>query len=121
MVVLEAMAAGNPVVAVDAPGVRDVVIEGENGYLVPEGDLDGFVARSVEVLSNPAEAERLSLGGRDRARELSLARTTKKVEELYRWAKRQPAGVRDAPFAMLQDVIKYHFNKLGQEIDDFLV
>ena len=50
MVVLEAMAAGLPVVAVDAPGVRDVVSEEENGFLVPEGDADAFAARVRQVL-----------------------------------------------------------------------
>ena len=41
-VVLEAMAAGVPVVATDIPGTRELVSAGETGYLVPVGDRAGF-------------------------------------------------------------------------------
>lgn len=42
LVALEASAAGTPVVASDLEGVRDAVIDGETGLLVPEGDVRGF-------------------------------------------------------------------------------
>ncbi|MCB0360899.1 MAG: glycosyltransferase, partial [Bdellovibrionales bacterium] len=43
MVLAEAMAAGVPVVAVDAPGVNDVVCDGKNGVLLPAQDRGSFV------------------------------------------------------------------------------
>lgn len=43
MVLTEAMAAGLPVVAIDAPGVREVVKDKQNGRLLPKENLDEFV------------------------------------------------------------------------------
>ncbi|MDN5871292.1 MAG: glycosyltransferase [Nitrococcus sp.] len=53
MVLAEAMAAGLPVVAVDAPGVREIVMDGYNGYLLPALDAKAFALalRNVIVLS----------------------------------------------------------------------
>ncbi|HSL91226.1 MAG TPA: glycosyltransferase, partial [Candidatus Limnocylindrales bacterium] len=42
MVLAESMAAGVPVVAVDAPGVREIVRDGENGRLLPRVDREAF-------------------------------------------------------------------------------
>ena len=50
MVLAEAMAAGVPVVAVDAPGAREVVHSGENGELIPEDDEAEFAAALGRVL-----------------------------------------------------------------------
>ena len=49
LVVTEAMAAGIPVVAVDAPGVREVVKDGVNGRLIINENIEDFVA-SLEWL-----------------------------------------------------------------------
>ncbi|MFH1313435.1 MAG: glycosyltransferase family 4 protein [Candidatus Eisenbacteria bacterium] len=50
--VIEANACGAPVIASDVPGLRDAVVDGETGFLVPYGDIDGFAARIKQVLSN---------------------------------------------------------------------
>lgn len=62
---LESMATGRPVVINDAPGLRDYVIDGENGWLTPMGDPRAMSERILAVLADPAEAA--ALGRRARA------------------------------------------------------
>lgn len=84
-VVLEAMAAGIPVVATDIPGNRDLVIPGKTGYLVPVGDRAGL-AQHANLLLNDATL-RAALGGAGKARALSEFTVEKMVSrfaELYR-------------------------------------
>jgi D-inositol-3-phosphate glycosyltransferase len=50
--VIEANACGTPVIASDVPGLRDAVVDGKTGFLVPFGDVEGFAARMIEVLEN---------------------------------------------------------------------
>ncbi|PWG61023.1 glycosyltransferase [Spiribacter halobius] len=56
MVLAEAMAAGLPVVALDAPGAREVVRDGENGRLLREQDEAAFAAALTELLALDGEA-----------------------------------------------------------------
>ena len=58
----EAEASGTPVVAFDAPGVRESVSHGESGFLVPWGDVKALAERLVQVLTDPELRERLSEG-----------------------------------------------------------
>jgi glycosyltransferase involved in cell wall biosynthesis len=84
MVVTEAMAAGTPVVAVDASGVREVVRDGENGRLLPREDLEGFVSALAWVAGlSPEERRRLGEGIGRAAEEFSMPRTAAKTLVLY--------------------------------------
>jgi len=60
LTVIEANALGTPVVASDAPGLRDSVRHGETGYLVAPGDVDAFAARIGELLTEDALVQRMS-------------------------------------------------------------
>ncbi len=59
VVLLEAMAAGTPVVASDLDGYRNVARSGADGLLVPPGDPRALATALGEVLSNPSCAEAL--------------------------------------------------------------
>ncbi|MBI4364495.1 MAG: N-acetyl-alpha-D-glucosaminyl L-malate synthase BshA, partial [Candidatus Latescibacteria bacterium] len=50
---LEAMSAGVPVIGTTAEGLPELIREGESGYLLPVGDVEGMARRSIEVLSDP--------------------------------------------------------------------
>jgi glycosyltransferase involved in cell wall biosynthesis len=58
--VIESNAVGTPVVASDAPGLRDSVRDGETGFLVPVDDVAAFAARIAELLLDDERAERMS-------------------------------------------------------------
>jgi glycosyltransferase involved in cell wall biosynthesis len=64
---LEAMAAGLPIVATDAPGCREAVREGENGLLVPVRDSAALAAALRRLIGDPDLRSRLGAAGRRRA------------------------------------------------------
>ena len=61
-VVVEAFCRGRGAVASRVGGIPDLVEDGENGLLVPPGDLDALADALVRVLTDPALAERLGAG-----------------------------------------------------------
>jgi glycosyltransferase involved in cell wall biosynthesis len=78
--VLEAGAAGLPVVATRHEGIADVVVDGETGLLVEEGDVDGMGDALVELLTDPERARRIGRAARERVELLfSLESTTERL------------------------------------------
>ncbi len=63
-VILEAMAMGKPVVATDVGGIKEVVIDSVNGYLVPIDDPQLFARRIVHLLDHPDLRQRMGSEGR---------------------------------------------------------
>jgi glycosyltransferase involved in cell wall biosynthesis len=62
--VLEAMAMARAIVTTDAPGCRETVIEGENGFLVPPRDAGALYAAMLRFVEEPALAEEMGLRSR---------------------------------------------------------
>jgi glycosyltransferase involved in cell wall biosynthesis len=65
---MEAMAAGVPVVASDIPANRELVADGETGFLVKVGDCPAFSQFADRILADPELARRLGEAGRERMR-----------------------------------------------------
>lgn len=81
--ILEAMAAGLPLVVTDVPGIRGVVGPDREGLVVPCGD-PRALASAMERLSGDGELRRrLSDGGRVTSRQYSWATVTSSYLELY--------------------------------------
>ena len=80
---VEAMAAGVPVVATDIPGYREVVSDGVEGLMVPPRDPEALAAGLVRVLTGPQLAARLGEAGRERARTFDWSIVVDRLEELY--------------------------------------
>jgi glycosyltransferase involved in cell wall biosynthesis len=82
--VLEAMAAGRPVVASRLPGLAEVVAEGETGFLVPRGDKAALARRTRLLLDDPARRRQMGEAARQRAREhFGVAAMVRRFAELY--------------------------------------
>ena len=83
--IIEALAAGRPVVATDVGGVSDVVDEGETGFLVPAGDTDALAAQLALLASDPECRETMGRLGRERAlHRYAVERLVDDVDALYR-------------------------------------
>lgn len=82
--VVEAMAAGRPVVATEVGGVPDAVVEGETGFLVTAGD-DAALARSLQrLLGDAGLTARLGSAGASRARAaFHVDEVVRSLEALY--------------------------------------
>lgn len=70
VVLLEAMASGLPVVSTRCGGPETIVSQGETGYLVPLGDIQGFAAAMRSILEDEPRSRRMG----SRARELAEKR-----------------------------------------------
>ncbi|MBJ6802447.1 glycosyltransferase family 4 protein [Geomonas propionica] len=66
LVVLEAMAAGKPVVATDCGGPREMVVEGETGLLVPVADAAALAEGIARLAQDPELCTEMGLAGRKR-------------------------------------------------------
>jgi sugar transferase (PEP-CTERM/EpsH1 system associated) len=85
LTLIEAMAAGLPVVATRVGGVAEVVEHGKTGFLVPAGDVAGLAERMVHLADNAAERTDLGQRGRSRAEALfSEDAMIARYDRLYR-------------------------------------
>ncbi len=97
MVLTEAMAACRPVVALDAPGVREVVKDGYNGRLLKQRSTSDFAAAVAQLASiSPRRRERLRQAACETAQRFSMDRCARKLLDVYKHVlKQQPLGPRD--------------------------
>lgn len=83
-VLVEALAAGVPVVAMAVDGVSEVVRDGENGFLVAPHDVEGVATRVAAILADDALRSRLSAGTASGLEEFGREVMVRQQEELYR-------------------------------------
>jgi glycosyltransferase involved in cell wall biosynthesis len=82
-VLVEAMAAGKPVVASRVGGIPDLVRHGETGYLVPPADEKALADGIKKLLDDPAKAKQMGLRGQEHCRKFSLEAMIEKLDNLY--------------------------------------
>ena len=91
---LEAMRCGLPVVAFDAGGIREWLLDGVNGFLVPWRDRAAFGARVDALLRDKALARRLGENGRQLANErFNFAAYIDGLENLFTQVAAQPPAI----------------------------
>jgi glycosyltransferase involved in cell wall biosynthesis len=100
---LEAMRCGLPVVAFDAGGIREWLLDGVNGFLVPWMDRATFAARVNTLLLDKPFARRLGENGRRIANErFNFAAYIDGLENLFTRAATEPAGTLVKPHGVTQ-------------------
>ncbi|HUE99580.1 MAG TPA: glycosyltransferase [Anaerolineales bacterium] len=82
---LEAMAAGLPVVAVDASGTRDILKHGQQGYLVGN-EAEALAAGIKKLLANPERMQRFAEAAYKKAQSFNIEQLTKKLLDVYEHA-----------------------------------
>lgn len=81
---IEAAFLGKPTVGSDCPGIKEVIVPGETGLLVPPGDSEALAAALVRLLEDASLRHRLGDAGRDRADRLfTLAAMVSRAETIY--------------------------------------
>ncbi|MDX2215766.1 MAG: glycosyltransferase family 1 protein [Oculatellaceae cyanobacterium bins.114] len=83
LVLLEAMAAGCPVIAANAGGIPDIVTDGVNGYLFDPEDEEGAIAATQRLLANREERETLKHNARQEAERWGWAAATRQLQHFY--------------------------------------
>ncbi len=83
LVLLEAMAAGCPVVAAASGGIIDIVSDGVNGYLFDPAEPQGLVTATKRLLEAKSEREILRTNARQEAEKWSWAAATRQLQNYY--------------------------------------
>ncbi len=84
VVALEASAAGLPVVCSDLPGLRESIIDGKTGFLIPTEATDCFVQVLCQLIQDPALIAQMGAAGRKRVcQNFSNAVTSQRLTALY--------------------------------------
>jgi glycosyltransferase involved in cell wall biosynthesis len=83
LVLLEAMAAGCPVIAADAGGIPDIVTNGVNGFMFDPTDEQGAVVATQKLLGMKAERELLRQNARVEAERWGWEGATRQLERFY--------------------------------------
>ncbi len=82
--IVEAMAAGVPIVATASEGAREIIDDNETGRLVPIGESEPIAGTILDLLDHESERERLAENARVAVRErFSLERMVEQTEQVY--------------------------------------
>jgi glycosyltransferase involved in cell wall biosynthesis len=84
LVLLEAMAAGCPVIAARSGGIPDIVTDGQNGYLFDPQDPQAAIIATQKLFAVPEDYLKLRKNARAEAERWSWAAATRQLQEYYR-------------------------------------
>ena len=88
LVLLEAMAAGLPVVSLDGKGNRDLIQDGINGFIVDQNDIETFVQRVKDLIKDKQLYNRIALNGQESAKKYDIRNYAHQLIQIYQHALR---------------------------------
>jgi len=112
IVLLEAMAAGAPIVASAIPGYRDVVTNGEEGWLVEPKKPDAIADAISRLLGNPELRSRMRRAGQAKAQAYDWPRVTTQVLDYYEEVLERRAAAVPTPHRQRFDRVRRVARKL---------
>ncbi len=83
---VEAAACGTPSLASDAPGLRESVVDGRSGFLIPHGNVEQWADRIALLCGDSQLRERLAVGAIEHAARFTWEETADETESLIRTA-----------------------------------
>lgn len=86
LVLIEAMAAGLPVITLDGKGNRDLIEEGRNGYMIYEENPDLFVEKILEILGDNDRYGKISEYAKEFAKQYDIKAYVEKLVDIYQKA-----------------------------------
>jgi glycosyltransferase involved in cell wall biosynthesis len=84
-VILEAMAAGKPIIATDSGGASEMIAEGRTGFVIPIGDVTAGVATLEKLLSNTSLRQEMGRAGQVRVQEVFSLSTFQQKLTTHLW------------------------------------
>lgn len=83
LVHLEANACGTPAIGTWESGAEEVIVDGKNGFLVPQNDPQALAGAIGHLLADASLTQRMGAGGRARAQQMTWQQTVDKLIALY--------------------------------------
>ena len=83
IVYLEASMCSKPIVAADAGGIRDAILENETGIITPSGDTEAIARAVLGLLDDPVRMQQLGQAGKDYALKHDWSLIAKQYHEIY--------------------------------------
>lgn len=84
LTIIEAMAAGLPVVTLDGHGNRDLIVQGKNGYMLYEQNAEQFVDHILEIWNDKQKCQEMSNFAQNFARQYDIKPYVDRLLELYK-------------------------------------
>lgn len=103
--VIEAMAAGLPVLGIQSPGVGDTIKDGVTGLLAEEEDLATFTAKMVRMVTEHEQRREMGKCARQTAENYAIERTTRMMLEHYQAVVKKAGGRKHGLRAKLQRIL----------------
>jgi len=82
--IMEAMYAGLPIIVSNSRGNRDLVVDGQNGYVVPADDHDSYIARIEELYSNKSKRQSLGKASKKMVEPYLMPKIMDQMIEIYK-------------------------------------